>query len=435
MREKIESPSGGLERAAGWAAVLWAALQPLLTGPATGAAVLFILCGFIARFRGRAARSPLLLPVLVFHAILLVATLVAPAPLAWLGGDAGRRAGAFEQLTSLRYYWNFWLLPACALWAPLGWAWFRRMWLAFAVSTLVAYATAFAELATQVNVRWDLLPPVGRALGLRFMDHGLDKLPENRAYGWFDHPLTFGGFLCVTAFTAAGIALHPGARRRLAAGLTTAVAAAGGVLLLIAKNRSYWLGLPAGVALLLRGRGRRALLAAAGAGALAFGGLLALSPVFRSRAGQLLSASSNAERTGFWKSGRDMFLARPLTGWGVWGYRVYGEPFREPYQPADHRFSNFTPVHCTYLQLLVEGGIPFLAAFVWVAAVIAKRLWRRGAGPGLAGALARGALAAFAAYLVAALFEMSIADKEAAVPLMMLLGAAVHLPGDEPGAA
>ena len=414
-----------LARAAGWSAVGWGVFQPFAGGPATICAAGFALCGLLIAWRERRRIAPGAPArwALAFLGWLLIATLLSPGVLAWLsGGHPEWRADAGLQLARILYYWHVLILPAAVAWRVLDGKYFRRMWIGLCVGALANFVIGLVELATQVNLRWDLLAPWTRAHGVRLFDRLIVKLPENRAYGWFDHPLTFGGFICVIAFTAAGLALYAPVRSRL----TAATAALGGVLFIAAKNRSYWMGLPAGVALLLWRKGRRAVLAAALAGALLFALAFALAPQVRSRAKQLLDGGSNSERVAFWKSGRDMLLTRPLTGWGVWGYRVYGAPYREPHKPS-WGYSNFTHVHCTYLQLLVEGGLPLLGIFLALCGAAGAALRRRGADPGDAGGpLATGMLAAGAAFLVAALFEFSIGDKEAALPLVMLLGAALH---------
>ena len=87
-----------------------------------------------------------------------------------------------------------------------------------------------------------------------------------------------------------------------------------------------------------------------------------------------------------------------------------------------------THVNSAPLQLLVEGGLPLLAAGLWLLWSFARALRARLGAPGTAGALARGALAALLAFSAASLFEWNFLDKEAAMPLLVWVGAALHWP-------
>ena len=140
-------------------------------------------------------------------------------------------------------------------------------------------------------------------------------------------------------------------------------------------TRAVWLSFAGTAAILLwrssRGRLRSAMLALAflGAGGLA----LSLLPGFRDALNDRLEERGPVDfRQAVYEGSWQMFLERPLTGWGV---------NQMPEQLARHvsgyREAVLYP-HNTYLELLVEHGIVGLSLYIWLMWEL-LRLGRRAA--------------------------------------------------------
>ncbi len=430
-----------LATAAGVVFVIYAGAQPLSPGLAAGAVAALVLLYLIGWVCGAVRLTPLAALVFAFFGAVLAAIAFSPDIL-WIvserwhgaapspGGDPRWSAGPGRFRTALDY-WHFLLLPAGILWAGAGWKWGRRAFLALGISTFITLASSGVELAFKINFRWDILGPAFKKLGLLWLigRETVARPPESRVMGFFDHPLTYGGFLAVVSFTAAGLALYSAGSsvrgRRLFAGL---LAGAGGLMLLLAKNRGYWLGALPAAALLLRHKGRRALIALAIAAGLAFTAGYTLSHDFRTRFDGMFITRHSNERFAFWRAGLDMVRDRPLTGWGVRGYRMHGQLYRDRHGAG---LSQLTHVHNSYLQVAVEGGLLLESCFLALIAYLLHRLWRLCGASDHRAPLARGALAALGCFLVAALFEYNFGDKEPAMILFFILGAALHLPEEK----
>jgi hypothetical protein len=426
----------GFAIAAGILFTLYAAAQPLAPGLSNLAAFLLLVLFLLALLLRKVRMTPVTFAVLLFYLVYLAVNLSNPPVRhylslrlsgAELAGDETAANGR-HHLGCLLDWWHILLLPASMLWAFAGWRWWRRAAVALGISSLVALLSSYWELATRVNFRWDLLGPAMKRWDLLWLigRDTVPRLPENRVMGFFDHPLTYGGFLAATTFVFAGLALYGDGGGKKSKRLFALHTGAGGLLLLLAKNRSYWMGgLPAAI-VLLRWKSRRMLAGLLFAVAVLSAVAYAASPALRGRAKGLFSFKENDERVAFWSAGRDMILQRPLAGWGVCGYRVYGAPFRDKYST---HLTNFTHLHSSYLQVAVEGGLLLEAAFLALLGMLLWRLWRiADAGPPECAALARGALAALVCFMVAAVFEYNFGDKEPSMTLLFLLGAALHLP-------
>jgi O-antigen ligase len=77
-----------------------------------------------------------------------------------------------------------------------------------------------------------------------------------------------------------------------------------------------------------------------------------------------------AMRAEYWKVAARLFLQRPLTGWGGWSiYRIHAGmagTFTDTYTYAHS--------HSLPLNLMAEGGLPALAALIFLGVVIARQL-------------------------------------------------------------
>jgi len=241
-----------------------------------------------------------------------------------------------------------------------------------------------------------------------------------RARGPVGHYITFGGQLMIACCTGIAVALRARDRReRVLASLAVVIC---GAALAFTYTRSSWLGLIAGVALMLaltRPLGLAGLLAAVVAAALFAPGS------FRAR---LLSAfqpgnAVNQQRELMWQAGARMFRDHPITGVGLQDLHPLYERYKSPgaWEPAGHLHS--VPVQVAATMGTV-GLIALLGLIVGLALTTGWHLRARARGRGLDSAIALAAAAAVLGFLVAGLFEWNLGDEEVLHPLYALVGLA-----------
>jgi O-antigen ligase len=125
-----------------------------------------------------------------------------------------------------------------------------------------------------------------------------------------------------------------------------------------------------------------------------------------------------------WQTGWRIFVAHPWLGWG-WRDLVELYPAFAP-PSADlckHPFY-IGHVHNNFLQMAIIGGSLGLAAFLWLFATIAKRLysaWRQIPDSYLRDTVL-GAFCAFLSYLLASMFDWSFGDEEITMALWLIVG-------------
>lgn len=235
----------------------------------------------------------------------------------------------------------------------------------------------------------------------------------HRAHGFYSIYMTLGGVLSLVLLATLPRLLPagggPGERWRLVAWL------AGGAGLALTYVRGAWLGLLAGVAVLLGLLRRGRLLMIAGVLLLALGALLV--PEVRRRAESIVDPMDRTarERWAMWESALAMARDHPLIGVGPGGFkREYPQ-----YAAPEFRARRRGHVHNTPLQILVERGLLGLTAwsaiflaFFWRAAWVLHRLPReaeRGRD------LVMGSMAAITGFLVGGLTEYNFGDSEVAL--------------------
>lgn len=382
--------------------VAWALFQPVAPGPAVGAAITLVGLHLTGVILGRQRLSRTDGFVLTLLGAVLLATACSPDPA--------------RSLNFALKYWHFALVPAVAA-IPLRTL--RRFLPAFLAagtfSSLIAGLAAVGELLTRRSLKWDLLwrRPLARDPAM--------------VYGFFDHYMTFAGFVAVVTFACSGLALfHRDRRVRRRAGTASL---GGGLLLLFLRKRTYWVSGGAGLLLLaLRLRARRALVLLA-VTVLVFSGAALLGRDLRERFFRIADLSDNQQRIGFWIAGWEMWKDRPLVGWGPGGYRLNGQPYLDRVFTrraiAQGYQGNFTHVHNVYLQLLVEGGALLLGAYLVFLGYLLRRTgadwWARGA-PGEAAAFGAGVFALLVTVAIAGVFEWNIMDKEVGMPIFFAAG-------------
>jgi O-antigen ligase len=338
---------------------------------------------------GRPARAPgagwpLRAPMAAFAAWTLVAALASPRPLESLAASKGL-------LTLGAFYVVLHALPD------------RRAAGRFAEGLFVAVAVVALLSLAQVS----FCPPEGTVSG----DGGLARLLFRkcaRARGFFSIYMTLAGVLSLVLVSALP-RLTRGGRGlawRLPAWLVGALA------LGLTYARGAWLGFAGGaLAAALALRRRRFVLAAL---VLIAAGVLTLEPHVLERARTIgdLADDTSRDRLAMLEAGLALARAHPLTGVGP-GQVKHLYPAWAPPQALRRSTSH---LHDTPLQIVVERGLPGLAAWlaIWVAFFrAATRILRTlDPGDGEARALVLGSITALAAFLVGGLFEYNFGDTE-----------------------
>ena len=263
---------------------------------------------------------------------------------------------------------------------------------------------------------FDLTPAGGWGPLSRWLERPCHRWTFPRTSGPFSIYMTFGGVLLGTL-----LLLLPrlGRSRPEAPWLIPSAIAMAGALA-STYSRNAWLGLGAGVAVLLIFV-RRAWIALF---VLIFGGLLLLGPAqLTSRARSLFDPHdpTAVQRFYLWGSGVEIFRDHPIIGIGPGMVSRVLPRYAHPeslYPRAGH-------VHNTPLQIAVERGILGLGAWLWLWIAFAGRtldLWRRL--PRTAERerrLLTGSMAAVAGFLTAGLFEYNFGDSEVVMLVYLIM--------------
>jgi O-antigen ligase len=177
------------------------------------------------------------------------------------------------------------------------------------------------------------------------------------ATGFFNHHLTYGGSVLITALLAVAPILVPCRARSVARWAGALVIQAGGLVGSFA--RTAWIGFVAALAvaaLTARRKVRRAMLLAGGA-ALAVAALL---PPVQARFGSL-DELLNSPRTRLWQTALRIWQDHPLTGAGLGTYAGLFPRYKVP--GVYHATNN---AHCEALNILAGSGLLGLAAFAFL---------------------------------------------------------------------
>ena len=142
------------------------------------------------------------------------------------------------------------------------------------------------------------------------------------------------------------------------------------VAILATKTRAIWLSFAASVGFLVLRfsdrRLRRACMALTVAGALALFGVLELGDNGRAMNDRLQESSAVRFRIAVYRAGWEMFLERPLMGWGT--RDLQAELAGRTYGFEGEVFA----VHNTYLDVLLEHGAVGLSLYVWLLAALLR---------------------------------------------------------------
>lgn len=210
-----------------------------------------------------------------------------------------------------------------------------------------------------------------------------------------------------------------GRRRRIALLAGWSVMA---LALVFSLTRGVWVALAVVLCLLAAARGgRRPLVAVAGVGLLGIL-LVGLGPGVRERAASVLDVRANVGRTQIWRANLDMVRERPLLGWGYGNYKRFRAPYYARYPEAD----TTAHAHNDFLQMLVDGGVVGLAAFVFLFSVVVREGWRIHARLPAAAEPIRsvvlGGVLAVVGFFVGGLTQYNFGDAEVVIALWFTVG-------------
>ena len=233
-----------------------------------------------------------------------------------------------------------------------------------------------------------------------------------RAYGSFEQPNPFGGYLGLHLPLALSVALF-GASGRWVRGAVVVATAVIGLCLVATMSRGAWLGQVTGILVVVLTASRAARHAVApfgGLGVVVIGAAWPVLPSAITDRVQSIFASlvafgsaANAltpenwavkERLSQWTAGWRMFSANPLVGVGIGNYNPAYDDYRLPEWPVA-----LGHAHNHYLTIAAEAGILAAVAYVVVLIVAVRqtrRAWRT-AGTSFDRAIALGALGSIGA--------------------------------------
>jgi len=395
-------------RAVGWprlALDAFALALPLGVAAQQGVLALLAVAFVVECVRARRVpRTPLDVPIALFFAALLVSTAFCP--------DPGRSLRAYPRLWIVVGFFATYHLARTR--ADLE----RVAWLTIASASVVA-AYGIVQHYTGVDLARTLLgkpPDVDPFwLGTGWRTKGLHPSGITYAHNVL-FPLTF-----TTGYVLAG-SVAP-ARRVLAA--------VGWCLMLLAlvfsATRGVWLAF--GVVLVLfacvRG-GARGLAALAGFLVLVLL-LVGFDAGIRARARSGFDLAANVGRTEIWRANLDMARERPLLGWGYGNYKYVRQPFYDRYADVD----TTAHAHNDFLQMLVDGGVLALVAFLALFVVLVRaglrgyRAMREADEPTRSLALAT--TLAVVGFLVGGLTQYNFGDAEVVIYLWGTAGLVMRL--------
>jgi O-antigen ligase len=230
--------------------------------------------------------------------------------------------------------------------------------------------------------------------------------------------MTFAGLLMLIAILALALLLLTAHRRTsywLAPCLLLLMAA-----LVMTQTRGAWLGLAAGVTVIL-GCWRRVFVLVLPIAALAIF-LLAPSAV-KDRMRSLTDPQdvTALERLYMWGSGLQIIRDRPITGVGMHGVSQVYPRYKDPRALRERRGH----LHNNVLQVAAERGLLGLACWLWIWAAFYRHAWHiyRGLDPGAgtAKALVVGSVAGVTAFQVTGLTEYTFGDSEVMMVLYFLM--------------
>jgi O-antigen ligase len=242
--------------------------------------------------------------------------------------------------------------------------------------------------------------------------------PSFRVHGTMSIYMTFAGILMLIALvTLAQVLFIP--RSRLAYGLVGSLVLLTAALVMT-HTRGAWMGLAAGVVLILGFRHKRLFLALPVVAVVIF---LAAPGAVRQRFGSIVDPQdvTARERLYMWGTGLQILRDHPWTGVGMEGVKRVYTTYKHPEAVRDQR----AHLHSNPIQIVAERGLIGLACWLGIWIAFYNQTWKifRSLGPDdrLAMALVIGSLASVTGFHVAGLFEYTFGDSEVVALLYFLM--------------
>jgi O-antigen ligase len=242
--------------------------------------------------------------------------------------------------------------------------------------------------------------------------------PTFRVHGTMSIYMTFAGILMLIALVAlAQLLFIP--RSQLSYGLVGSLVLLTATLVMT-HTRGAWIGLAAGVALIVGFRQRRFLLALPVVAVVIF---LASPEAVRARIRSIVDPQdvTARERLYMWGTGLQMLRDHPWTGVGMEGVKRVYQAYKHPDAMHDQR----AHLHSNPVQIAAERGLIGVACWLWIWVAFYRQTWKtaRGLGPGnpRGTALVVGSLASVTGFHVAGLFEYTFGDSEVIMLVYFLM--------------
>lgn len=360
------------------------------------------------------AQTPLNYPFLIYFCIVIIAAL--------LGADFSHSAKAIHK---------FWI--AMIFFAMLTFIEDMRM-----VKRLIYILLITTSIVSIYGVLQHIFPgldiarPEGRKVVQWTAEGGVAST------GFFDHHMTFGGFLLLIfslSFSLSLSRVQQIVKNKqfffLHTVLPTILIFAG---LISSMTRNAWMGSIFAVIFIVILKVKRKIIAFSVIGSIfLFLTAYTLLPTayslqspFLNRFKSIFNISTNIERFYIWKSSIDMIIEHPL-GVGMDNYSKAINDYRGKYS---HKFSAGSDAHAhnTILTQAAEHGIIGLAAFLWIWIIFFKegvRLYLsllHTPHSTLRTSIVLGGLGAVAGFHVAGMFENNIGDAEVATMMWFIMG-------------
>jgi putative inorganic carbon (hco3(-)) transporter len=242
--------------------------------------------------------------------------------------------------------------------------------------------------------------------------------PAFRVHGTMSIYMTFAGVLMlITLVVLAQVLFMP--RNPLSYGLVLSLMLLTAALVMT-HTRSAWIGLTAGVALVLVLRQKRFLLVLPVVAGVIF---LSAPDAVRTRISSIVDPQdlTARERLYMWGSGLRILRDHPWTGVGMEGVKRVYPAYKHPDALRDRQ----AHLHNNPIQVAVERGIIGLVCWLWIWVAFYRQAWKifRGLPPDKrrATALVVGSLAGVTGFHVAGLFEYSFGDAEVSMLVYFLM--------------
>ncbi len=250
------------------------------------------------------------------------------------------------------------------------------------------------------------------------LTQSLAQGPAFRVHGTMSIYMTFAGILMLIALVVlAHLLFIP--RSRLSYGFLGSLVLLTAALVMT-HTRGAWIGLAAGVTLIVGFRQKRLLLALPVVAVVIF---LASPEAVRTRIRSIVDPQdvTARERLYMWSSGLHILHDRPLTGVGIRGVKIVYQAYKHPDAVRDQRGH----LHNNLIQIAAERGLIGAACWLWIWVAFYRDAWGtvRGLTPGTprAMALGVGSLAGITGFHVAGLFEYTFGDSEVIMLVYFLM--------------